>query len=154
MSAQQIGRLAVREAPVLRADQDVASAVRAIVDSGLPGLPVVGEDGLLCGIFGEREFISSLFPGYLAELKYAGFVTRAIEAGLEKRRACLAERVARHMTTEHVDVAADFSDAQLAEIFLHHRVLIVPVTDGGRVTGVVTRGDFFRALVTLCESDP
>ena len=34
----------------------------------------------------------------------------------------------------------------MAEIFLHHRVLIVPVTDGGRVVGVITRGDFFRSV--------
>jgi len=41
---------------------------------------------------------------------------------------------------------ADFSDTQLAEIFLHHRVLIIPIVDAGRVTGIVTREDFFRAL--------
>ena len=50
------------------------------------------------------------------------------------------------MNTEHIDVGTDFSDAQLAEIFIHHRVLLVPVLDDGRVTGVITRSDFFRAL--------
>jgi CBS domain-containing protein len=50
------------------------------------------------------------------------------------------------MNTEHVDVEVDHSDAGVAETFLHHRVLIVPVTDGGRVVGVITRSDFFRAL--------
>ena len=38
------------------------------------------------------------------------------------------------MNTEHVDVGPDFSDTQVAEIFLHHRVLIVPVVDDGRVS--------------------
>ena len=37
-----------------------------------------------------------------------------------------------YMNTEHVDVGADFSDAQVAEIFLHHRVLLVPVVDDRR----------------------
>jgi CBS domain-containing protein len=50
------------------------------------------------------------------------------------------------MNDEHVDVAPDFADVQLAEIFLHHRVLVVPVVDDGRVCGLVTRTDFFRAL--------
>ena len=50
------------------------------------------------------------------------------------------------MHTEHVDVNTEYSDVQVAEIFLHHRVLIVPVTDGGRVVGVITRGDFFRSV--------
>ena len=50
------------------------------------------------------------------------------------------------MNTEHIDVGTDFSDAQVAEIFLHHRVLLVPVVDDRRVIGVITRNDFFRAL--------
>lgn len=36
------------------------------------------------------------------------------------------------MNTEHVEVGADFSDTQVAEIFLHHRVLVVPVVTDGR----------------------
>ncbi len=48
------------------------------------------------------------------------------------------------MNTEHVDVGTDFSDAQVAEIFLHHRVLLVPVVEDRRVIGVITRNDFFK----------
>ena len=50
------------------------------------------------------------------------------------------------MNAEHIDVGADFSDAEVAEIFLHHRVLLVPVTDGGALVGVITRSDFFRSI--------
>jgi CBS domain-containing protein len=50
------------------------------------------------------------------------------------------------VNTEHVDVGADFSDAEVAEIFLHHRVLLVPVTEERRVIGVITRSDFFRSV--------
>ena len=97
------------------------------------------------GIFGEREFIGAIFPGYLGELSYAGFVSEKVDQALQ-RRGCLQDAVSKYMTTDHVDVADDFSDAQLAETFLHHRVLIVPVLSGGRVTGLVTRNDFFAAL--------
>jgi CBS domain-containing protein len=47
---------------------------------------------------------------------------------------------------EHVDVGSEYSDVQVAETFLHHRVLIVPVVEDGRVIGVITRADFFRHL--------
>jgi CBS domain-containing protein len=136
----------LRDAPCLRAGDRVGDAVRNVLDSGLPALPVIGDDDRLCGIFGEREFMAALFPGYLTELKYAGFVPRSLEAALEKRSSCRLEPVKRYMNTEHIDVGADFSDAQVAEIFLHHRVLLVPVVHDRRVTGVITRADFFRAL--------
>jgi CBS domain-containing protein len=131
---------------LLREDMPVAEAVRAVLDSGLPALPVVDGDERLVGIFGEREFLGALFPRYVNELGYAGFVPRSIESVLEKRAACRDEPVREHMNTEHVDVPRDHSDVQLAETFLHHRVLIVPVTEDGRVVGVVTRSEFFAAL--------
>ena len=122
--------------------------------STCPALPVVDARGKLLGIFGEREFIAALFPGYLTTLGYAGFIPRSLDEALEKRATCVDEPVAKHMNTEHIDVGEDFSDTQLAEIFLHHRVLIIPIVDGGRVTGVVTREDFSRALAERLTAPP
>jgi CBS domain-containing protein len=146
VSPRGISAPIVREAPVLREDMTVEEGVRAIVDSGLPALPVVAAGGRFAGIFGEREFMSALFPGYVGELRFAGFVSKGLDEALEKRAACRREPIGKHMNTEHVDVPADASDVQVAETFLHHRVLIVPVRDGGRITGVITRGDFFSRL--------
>jgi CBS domain-containing protein len=136
----------VRDTPVLAADDPVEKAVRGLLESDLPGLPVADRAGRFCGIFGEREFFGALFPGYLRELKYAGFVPRTLESALEKRAGCRHEPVRTYMNTEHVDVGSDFSDAQVAETFLHRRVLIIPVVDNGRVKGLITRSDFFRAV--------
>jgi CBS domain-containing protein len=135
----------LRETPVVEADATVADATRAVLDSDLPALPVV-DGGRLLGIFGEREFLGAVFPGYLKELKYAGFVKRSLEDALEKRLSCRDEPVRGYVNTEHVDVGADYSDAEVAETFLHHRVLLVPVTENGHVIGVITRSDFFRSV--------
>ena len=145
MSPRELSEAVIREAPLLRADEQIGEAVGQVVDSGLPALPVVDGDKLV-GIFGEREFITALFPGYLKELKYAGFVPQSLDHALEKRQSCRFEPVSQHMNSEHVEVAGDYSDAQLAENFLHHRVLIIPVVTDGAVSGVITRSDFFRAL--------
>jgi CBS domain-containing protein len=146
MSPRTIAELVHREVPLIGQDQPVGEAVAVVLESGLPALPVVDEQQRAAGIFGEREFITALFPGYVGSLKYAAFVPKSIDAALEKRQSCRAEPVARHMNTEHIDVPADFSDIQLAEVFIHHRVLIVPVTEGKRVSGIVTRSDFFAVL--------
>jgi CBS domain-containing protein len=146
VSPNRISRPLVREAPLLREDDPVEHAVRAILDSGLPALPVTDGRGRLAGIFGEREFMAALFPGYLGELRFAGFIPKGLDEALEKRSGCGREPVGEHMNTEHVDVPADASDVQVAETFLHHRVLIVPVTEAGRVQGVIARADFFAKL--------
>ena len=146
MTPDKIASTVRREVPLLRDDEPLREALGRIIGADVPALPVVDADDELVGIFGEREFISALFPGYLQTLGYAGFVGRSLDDALEKRKTCGAERVGDHMNTDHIDVGEDFSDIQLAEIFLHHRVLIVPIVDGGRVTGIVTREDFFRAV--------
>ena len=145
MSPRSLTDPLLRETPVVRADDTVADAVRAVLDSEHPALPVTEDDKLL-GIFGEREFLGAVFPGYLKELKYAGFVKRSLEDALEKRASCSSEAVRGYVNTEHVDVGADYSDAEVAEIFLHHRVLVLPVTEDRRVVGVITRSDFFRSV--------
>lgn len=136
----------LQHAPEVRAGEPVRAALRTLLDTELPALPVVEDDGRYAGVFGEREFMTALFPGYLNELSSAAFLTEDIDEALEKRSLCAAEAVRDHMTTEHVDVPCDASDAQIAEVFLHHRVLIVPVTQDGRVRGVVRRSAFFKAL--------
>jgi len=146
MSPRSITDPLVRETPLLDVDDTIETAVRRVLECELPALPVVDGDERLRGIFGEREFFAALFPGYLSELHYAGFVPRELESALEKRQACRTERVGDYMNTEHVEVGTDFSDAQVAETFLHHRVLILPVVDHGRVLGIITRGAFFRAV--------
>jgi CBS domain-containing protein len=146
MSPRTLGDLTVRTVPLLSATEEVRSALRKIVETEVPALPVVDDDDRLVGIFGEREFISAIFPGYMGELHYAGFVTKATDEVIEKNAECASAPVSKYMNTEHVEVGTEYSDIQLAETFMHHRVLIIPVTDAGRVEGVVTRWDFFRAL--------
>jgi CBS domain-containing protein len=146
VSPHRISTDLVREAPSLHRDDAVADAVGRIVESGLPALPVLDDRAELCGIFGEREFMAALFPGYVGELGYAGFVPRSLDEALEKRAACGGEPIAKYMNTEHIDVTEDYSDVEVAEIFLHHRVLIVPVTRDRRMVGVITRADFFHRL--------
>jgi CBS domain-containing protein len=146
MNPRTIAEIVERRTPLIRQDERIEIGVERVVESHLPALPVVDERDHYVGIFGEREFITALFPGYLGALGSAGFVPKSIEVALEKRQACRAEAVSKYMNTEHVDVGPDFSDVQLAEIFLHHRVLIIPITDDERVVGLITRSDFFAAV--------
>jgi CBS domain-containing protein len=141
-----LGSELVREVPTVPADANLGRAIRTLVESGLPALPVCEEGGKLVGVFGERNAISAMLPGYLGELSSAAFVSSVLEDALENRLECASEPVSKYMNTEHVEVPADFSSAHLAETFLHHRVSVIPVVDGDRVVGAVTRRDYVSAL--------
>lgn len=137
----------LREITPLRVDDLIATAARRVLETDLPALPAVHDDGSFAGIFGEREFMSALFPGYFGELGSARMISRSMDEAIERRLECASEPIRKYLTSEAVVVEDDYSDNQLAEIFLHHRVLIVPIATKGRVHAVITRHDFFQGLV-------
>ncbi len=148
MSPDTLGRAAVREVPTLRVDEHVSDALGVMLEAEVPALPVVEVGGDFHGIFGEREFINALFPGYFGELRSAAFVPHAIDDVIDRRIECGRDPVSKYANTEHVDVGPDYSDAQLAEIFIHHRVLIIPIVKERQVVAIVTRGDFIQGLAS------
>jgi CBS domain-containing protein len=144
---ESIKQATLREIEPLQADDRVGVAAKRVIESGLPALPAVEEDGTFAGIFGEREFMSAMFPGYVGQLASSAMISRTIDETIERRESCRREPIRKYLTSDHVAVDEDFSDTQLAELFLHHRVLIIPIRREGRIQAVVTRSDFFQALV-------
>lgn len=141
-----IVKATIQEIEPLNATDTVAEATRRVIEADLPALPAVKESGKFAGIFGEREFMVALFPGYVGELASSAMIKRSIDDTIERREGCRTEPIERYLTTDHVLVSDDYSDTHLAELFLHHRVLIIPIATAGQVHAVVTRNDFFRAL--------
>ena len=137
---------ALREVEPLGADELIGPAARRVIDAAVPALPAVEADGRFAGIFGEREFMQALFPGYVDTLSSSAMISRDMDSTIERRLGCRDEPVSEYMTTDHVLVEDDYSDTQLAELFLHHRVLIIPIATDGKVHAVVTRNDFFKGL--------
>lgn len=144
--ADQIVESIIREVKPLLVTDPVGYAARRVVESGLPALPVEDEHGHYAGLFGEREFMSAVFPGYVGTLMSARMIRRSLDETIERRISSQEEPVRGYLTTDPVLVDDDYSDTQLAETFLHHRVVVVPIATEGRVHAVVTRGEFFHAL--------
>src|SRR5918994_350190 len=147
MTPDKLAKAITREVPLLETDETVGEAVAKIIEADVSALPIVDAKGRLYGVFGEREFIGAMFPGYLRELKSAAFVPESIGEAIKMRLECAADPVSKYATTEKVAAGPQHSDAQLAETFLHHRVRIIPIIDADqRVLGIITRSDFFQAL--------
>jgi CBS domain-containing protein len=141
----------VKEVEPLSADDTVGVAARRVIEAKLPGLPAVEADGSYAGIFGEREFMAALFPGYVGELASTAMISKPIDEVIERRTSCAAEPIRKYLTTDHVVVSDDYSDTRLAELFLHHRVLLIPIATKGKIHAVVTRADFFRELAGMLD---
>lgn len=95
-------------------------------------LPVLDEDGVLCGIVSQRD----LFRGAL--LRALGYGSRAEQTLLQTLV------VKEAMVEEPVTTTADTPLADAARLMMKHGIGCLPVVDGEKLVGILTEGDFVR----------
>lgn len=144
--ADHIVNSILRQVKPLLTTDPVGYAARRVVESGLPALPVEDERGDYIGLFGEREFMRAVFPGYVGTLMSARMIRRSLDETIQRRIDSQEEPILGYLTTDPVLLEDDYADTQLAEIFLHHRVMVVPIATEGKVHAVVSRSEFFHEL--------
>lgn len=129
--------------PTLGPDQTVEDAIRVFAENGISGAPVVeGEE--LIGIVTEGDLIWQD-----AEIKAPGFLD--ILGGLvplgsweDYRREALKSAgvtVGEVMTEDVVSISPETDLAEAATILAERRIKLLPVTEDGKLRGVVTRMD-------------
>jgi CBS domain-containing protein len=132
-------------------DATVEDVVKAMREHELPGLPVVDGDGRLVGIVTESDLViaddeGDLHIPHYIEL-FGGMVflepLRGFEARLKKAAAATARDM---MTADPVTVEADDPVRKAARLIADSGHNRLPVTDGGKLVGVVTRVDVLGAL--------
>jgi len=110
----------------------VGKASEMLTYRGFSALPVVDENGALVGIVTEADLIRNRFPQPSGDPATVGLSP--------------ARTVAEVMTTPAVAVSHDEDLSVLARVMLAEHRRCVPVVDGTRLVGVVTRRDMVRVL--------
>jgi CBS domain-containing protein len=132
-------------------DASVEDVVRLMRRHELPGLPVVDADGKLAGIVTESDLVigddeGDLHIPHYFEL-FGGLVflepLRGFEARLRKAAAATARDM---MTADPVTVEADDPVRKAARLIADSGHNRLPVVEGDRLVGVVTRVDVLGAL--------
>ena len=139
----KVAEIVHHEWPTLGPDDTVEAAIKLFAETGVSGTPVV-EDGKLVGIITEGDLI---FRD--AEVKAPGFLD--ILGGMiplgswdEYRDEALKSAgvtVDEVMTGEVIMIHPDATLAEASTLMAEKRVKILPVTEDGKLQGVITRMD-------------
>ena len=115
---------------VLRPDASCTSALATMQERGFHHLPVTGDDSRVIGIVAERDLL-------LAVLKYPG-------SGAD---------VSLVMHGDVATVRDDMPMTHAASLMARRAIGGLPVVDrAGRLIGMITETDIFRAFVAVLES--
>jgi CBS domain-containing protein len=112
----------------------VGKAAELLAYRGFSAMPVVDENGDLIGIVSEADLIRNRFPGAFA----------GDESVAPERRP--AKTVGEVMTSPVTGVSHDADVSELAKLMVDDKRRCVPIVDGRRLVGVVTRRDMLRML--------
>jgi CBS domain-containing protein len=119
----------------------------ALADRDISGMPVVNVSGAVVGVISERDLAHAL-GGPMVRL-----AVRRHAHGPFLRNLSSVPRGARRakdvMTSPAVSVEPDSPVPEIARLMRTHQFNRVPVVDGGRLMGVVTRGDVLAAVANM-----
>lgn len=132
-------------------DVPVTDAAHLMSENDVGALPVI-RDGKLVGIVTESDLIMqdvrAQFPTYISLLggviMYPPSVKR-FEEGLKK---AVAATVGEVMTPDPVVVGPSASIEDLATMLVNREVSRLPVVDGGKLIGIISKHDLVRSLAS------
>jgi CBS domain-containing protein len=127
-----------RQVVTVGPDTSAKYAAEVLAERGFAALPVVDGDDRLVGIVAEADLLRDRLP------EDPRLHLRRDEASPEGHPSLLVRGV---MTprVQSVDATADVAD--VARLFVDERLRSVPVLDGGRLVGIVSRRDLLRTLI-------
>jgi CBS domain-containing protein len=127
----------------------VTDAAHMMVTRRVGALPVV-KDGKMVGLVTEGDLIMQdakvHFPTYLSLLGGYIFAPGASDRFESALRKAVGATVADVMTAEPITVAPEALVTDVATLLVERDVARVPVIEGDRLIGIVTKSDIVRSL--------
>ncbi|MGB5534059.1 MAG: CBS domain-containing protein [Acidimicrobiia bacterium] len=115
-------------------------AARVMIDAGVSGLPVIGDNGIVVGIITEADFIETEAGRTIGR-------QRIFDTVFGEKRTRTPSTVEAAMTRSPIVVDRNTTIAQAARLMTDRRVKRLPVVDpNGRLDGIVSRADILVAF--------
>lgn len=121
-------------------DTPMKEAARRMLEAGISGLPVIDGQGVLVGIITEADFVATEADRRVR--RRAGllrFLHREDEVPSQER---LVKDV---MTTDVKVIGSEADHAIAARLMQSEGIKRIPVVEGGRLIGLISRTDMLRA---------
>jgi CBS domain-containing protein len=143
MKAQDVMTKSVATVQPGTSIQEIAALM---VEKHISGIPVVGDDGKVLGMVSQSDLLHRAEVG--TERKHKWWFRILADNRDMAREYAKAHglRASDVMTRYIISVKPDAELSDVADILDNNKIKRVPVIDGDRLVGIITRGDLVRAL--------
>jgi CBS domain-containing protein len=127
-------------------DTDVQAVAELLLECRISAVPVVDEDGRVCGIVSEGDLINRADAGTRHRRSWWLEMLRGSEEQARDFLRSRGRRVKDVMTSDVVAAAEDTPLADIAALLEKHRIKRVPVLRDGKIVGIVSRADLLQGF--------
>lgn len=126
-------------------DTPLREVARLLIDRRISGLPVVDAQGALVGVVSETDFLAKQAGPGSRRPSLLQWLLSGTQAAKHAATRLHATTAGEAMTRPPVTIGPDRSVAEAAALMAQAKVNRLPVTEQGRLIGILTRADIVRA---------
>ncbi|GBQ26036.1 CBS domain-containing protein [Gluconacetobacter azotocaptans] len=127
--------------------ETIEKAARLMLSNKMSGVPVVTSQGQLVGILTEGDLLRRSELGTEGMRSWLGTLLRSPGRAAADYVRTHGRKVGDVMTAEPIAIAATSPIEDAVDKMIHHHVKRLPVLDGARLVGILSRADILRALL-------
>ncbi len=143
MKAQDI---MTKTVATVRPDTSIQEIAALMVEKHISGLPVLDEGGKVLGMVSQSDLLHRAEVGTERKHKWWFRILADTKDMAREYSKAHGLRAGDVMTRYVISVKADAELSDVADILDSNRIKRVPVIEGDRLVGIITRGDLVRAL--------
>jgi CBS domain-containing protein len=139
----KISELMHRDVVSVSPETTLKEVAALLVEHRISGVPVCLPDGRVAGVVSEADI---LVKEQVAPLEVSGLLGRLLDSAYGDHARFDAETAGEAMTSPAITVSPGQDVVEAARLMTSRRVNRLPVVDGTKLVGIVTRADLVRAF--------
>ncbi|MGX1307711.1 CBS domain-containing protein [Amorphus suaedae] len=150
----KVGDIMTVGAATVSPDTTIGQAAQLMLEHHISGMPVVDAEGKLLGMVTERDLLRRTEIG--TEQEHRHWMELVMSAGTlaDEYVRAHARKVSDVMSRDVVTISPEADLSEVVRQMEEHGYRRLPVVADGKVTGIVSRSNFLRALVRRADPAP
>jgi len=136
------------------AEASIGEVAERLLNHHISGAPVVGANGELVGIVSEGDLMRRPETGTARRPSWWLALLSSERASAAEYIKSHSRKVADVMTREVISATRDTALGDIAALLERNRIKRVPIVDGGKLVGIVTRANILQALASAAKKLP
>lgn len=132
----------------INAKESVFDAAQLMLGAAVSAVPVIDDKGIVVGIISEADLLRRVEIGTTAKKSWLARLVDSEGAAAHDFVAAHARRISDIMTREVVTAGEDEPLEGLVGLLERHKIKRIPIVRDGVLTGVVSRSDLLRAVLS------